>query len=352
MPYDDLPAAAFWKRCLEDGSHHLNALYAPKFTLRPGMRVAAAGSCFAQYFRQYVPRSDLAFVDMEPPPRKMSRDVARQFGYGMFSARFGNIYSARQLSQLFQDTQTGAVHDCAIWESGGRFIDGLRPRVEPAGFAARDELHLHRLAHLNRVRAMLEQTDVFVFTLGLTEAWRHRASGTVFPMAPGTVAGRFDPQVHEFVNFTVTDVLHDLRSAMTIGRAINPDLRFLLTVSPVPLTATASGQHVIQATTYSKSVLRAAAGQLAQENDFVDYFPSYEIITSPLFGSQFFEPNMRSVTDLGVATVMGTFFGAHPMVTYAPGPTDIHLSCETGSGDQAKDELVCEDVLLQEFAPK
>ena len=39
-----------------------------------------------------------------------------------------------------------------------------------------------------------------------------------------------------------------------------PKLRILLTVSPVPLTATAGDDHVLLATTYSKSVLRAGRG--------------------------------------------------------------------------------------------
>ena len=40
---------------------------------------------------------------------------------------------------------------------------------------------------------------------------------------------------------------------------MNPKARLVLTVSPVPLAATASGSHVLPATIYSKSVLRAAA---------------------------------------------------------------------------------------------
>ncbi len=44
-------------------------------------------------------------------------------------------------------------------------------------------------------------------------------------------------------------------------RRINPQPRFILTVSPVPLVATMSGSHVSPASIYSKSVLRAPAGR-------------------------------------------------------------------------------------------
>ena len=76
----------------------------------------------------------------------------------------------------------------------------------------------------------------------------------------------------------------------------------------MPLTATASGRHVLTATTYSKSVLRAVAGEAADRHEFVDYFPSFEIITSPVFGGAFFEANRRTVAPAGVEFVMSTFF--------------------------------------------
>ena len=86
---------------------------------------------------------------------------------------------------------------------------------------------------------------------------------------------------------------------MTIrqGRPFN----ILLTVSPVPLTATASGSHVLVSSTYSKSVLRAVAGDLCSECKHIDYFPSYEIITNPRLHSSAFANNLRSVRE-GVCT--------------------------------------------------
>jgi DNA-binding IclR family transcriptional regulator len=79
-------------------------------------------------------------------------------------------------------------------------------------------------------------------------------------------------------------------------------------VSPVPLTATASGDHVLVATTRSKSTLRTVAAELAADDPGVDYFPSYEVITGAPARMAFFEDNLRSVRAEGVATVMGHFF--------------------------------------------
>ena len=82
----------------------------------------------------------------------------------------------------------------------------------------------------------------------------------------------------------------------------------VMTVSPVPLTGTASGRHVLQATTYSKAVLRAVAGELAQKYDHIDYFPSYEVITNQAARGCFYEENLRSVRREGVEAVMNIFF--------------------------------------------
>jgi hypothetical protein len=58
----------------------------------------------------------------------------------------------------------------------------------------------------------------------------------------------------------------------------------------------------------SKSVLRAVAGTLRRQHEFVDYFPSYEIINATPFRGTFFESNQRNVNPAGVDHVMNMFF--------------------------------------------
>jgi hypothetical protein len=137
---------------------------------------------------------------------------------------------------------------------------------------------------------------------------------------------------------------------------INPKLRFILTVSPVPLTATASGDHVLVATTRSKSILRGVCAALADEFDNLDYFPSYEIITAPNARSMFYDANLRSVTPLGVQTVMGTFFSEHPprQERSREDVPAIERRQKNGGGGrkrraQNKDDVVCEEALLEAF---
>jgi len=127
-------------------------------------------------------------------------------------------------------------------------------------------------------------------------------------MAPGTLAGEYEPARYRFHNLSYGDILSDLQAFRDRLRSVNPTARILLTVSPVPLTATATNDHVLVATTYSKSVLRAVAGEMAGDFDDVFYFPSYEIISSHPSRGVYFNPDLRSVNQCGVDYVMSHFF--------------------------------------------
>lgn len=162
-------------------------------------------------------------------------------------------------------------------------------------------------------------------------------------MCTGTVAGEFDPSVHQFVNQTFSDVKAALKKTFTMMRRANRDIRFLLTVSPVPLTATKSDRHVVVATMASKSILRAVADQMATERDDVDYFPSYEIINSPVFRGSFFATNQRTVRPDGVEFVMTHFFNGLIQKNGADVMPDV-----TQKAGVPVDE-VCEEELLETF---
>jgi hypothetical protein len=166
-----------------------------------------------------------------------------------------------------------------------------------------------REEHLGRVREMFEKLNVFVFTLGLTEGWISNEDDAVLPTAPGVAGGEWDAHRYRFHNFTVSEVSADLMKFSQRLRSVNPHCSILFTVSPVPLVATYSNTHVLQATVYSKSVLRVAAEEVSRSLRGVDYFPSYEIITSAASGGRYFEDDLRSVAPEGVDHVMRVFFG-------------------------------------------
>ncbi len=358
-PYQNLAKESFWSRAVADSTTLVpEALYDKKWPIRRDDRIATAGSCFAQHIGRHMKGKGFQVLDLEPSPLHLSSDQQARFGYSIYSARFGNIYTIRQLLQLAREAFGQWLPGEVAWEGeNGTFYDALRPGVEPNGLGSAAEVLAHRKYHLDRVREMFETMDLLIFTLGLTEAWVHKASGTVFPTAPGTIAGTYDPEQYEFRNFRFQEILEDLQAFRTLVlemRQAGDKPRFLLTVSPVPLTATASGKHVMLATTYSKSVLRAVAGQTAMEHEDVDYFPSFEIISNPWSKVSFYENNLRSVKSSGVHEVMQAFFNAHlaeqetgtqvnPQVNVPP------PAAREAGVDKTADDVICEEALLDAF---
>lgn len=343
-PYDALDDTAFWRTGVAAADPAaMHGIYVPKVRIG-GAHVATAGSCFAQHVGRALRQAGVAVLDAEPPPFAMPDDLARRFGYGLFSARYGNVYSVLQLEQLLEDARTGRVDPAEVWERDGRFFDAMRPGVEPDGLDSPEEALALRHDHLARVAAMLAQTEIFVFTLGLTEVWTDRLTGRAYPLCPGIVAGRFDPARHRLHNMTMPEVVAGLKRARARLLDFRPGMRMILTVSPVPLTATAAGGHVLAATTWSKAVLRAAAGEMAAEFADVDYFPSYEIVTNPAAQGRFFGPNLRSVTAEGVTAVMRVFLAAQGLAEAEP--ARAATSVPDPDDPEAGQEAICEDILL------
>ncbi len=361
-PYSDLPPDAYWRTGvaarapLDPGE-----VFVPRFAVSRDMNVVTGGSCFAQVVGRALREAGFAVIDAEPLSEAVPDDVARRFGYRIFSARYGNIYTARQLAQLFDEAEGAATPALPVWRRDGRFFDAQRPNVEPDGLETEADVLRHRTAHLAAVRSAFRQADLFVFTFGLTEAWVHAATGTVYPTAPGTIAGDFDPAMFVLRNFDAIEVLADFERFRAQLKAVNPTVRFLVTTSPVPMTATASGAHIEVANCYSKSTLRAVCGMLAARHEDIDYFPGYEIITSQNARGAYYGPNQRNISPAGVKAAMSAFLAAHGIGAAAPEPSArvkrskpdrARLANKAGSrrAAQADAEVECEEALLEAFA--
>ncbi len=351
-PYDNLPAEAFWQTAVAR-RHPLEpgAIYRPRLRITHKTRIVTAGSCFARHVGDHLLAAGYAVQDAEPLVVAVPDTVAQRFGFRSFSARWGNIYTMRQMLQIAQQAVGDRDTAPISWERNGRFHDALRPAIEPDGLDSPEDVAAHRTDHLAAVRRLLEGCDVLVFTLGLTEAWIDRRDGTVYPSAPGVIAGDWNPGIVAFHNFTMREIVQDFVKLRTLVMTRSPRARFLLTVSPVPLTATFSGDHVEVATARSKAVLRAACAELRDRFRNVDYFPSYEIITSVTARSVHYGPNMRSVTPQGVAVAMKTFIDAHKATETRKPVVSGKVRLPGRVPFAELDDPFCDDALLEAFAP-
>ena len=342
-PYDGLDARAYWRTAVASrGPGRLRGLYDPRWPITRDMPVFTAGSCFAQHVHRALKAAGFSVIETEPAPSGVPEDVASRFFYGTFSARYGNIYNPRQFRQLLEEAAGTFAPAHPVWSRGGSFYDAIRPNVDPGGFGTPEAVALSRADHLHAVLGGIRRARVVVFTLGLSETWEERATGTVYPTAPGVIADAPDGADIGFVSLGHDDIVEDVRGFLAHLRALNPEVKLLLTVAPGPLVATAGGGHVLVASTAGKAILRAAADTLIRGDAGIDYFPSYEIITNPAAKGTFYAPNLRNPTPKGVSVVMGQFMAAHGGTALAPQAVP---PVAVDTHDEDDNAVICEEMM-------
>ena len=127
----DGPCALHDRANRQGGDH--GQLFRPAY-----LRVA----CRPRAFNYFVP---------ETAPEGMSEAEAKAANYGVFSARYGNVYTVKQAVQLIERAFGEATYD-EVWELGDRFVDPFRPQIQPKGFETREALEASR-RHPSRRRA-------------------------------------------------------------------------------------------------------------------------------------------------------------------------------------------------------
>jgi hypothetical protein len=332
-PYRNQPARKFWRSAISDRSYFDLGEVARPIPVSLSEKVATAGSCFAQHIGRQLAERGANYLDYEPAPEFIAEADRRRFGFGLYSARYGNIYTARQLLELTREAIGEWISPEPVWTKDGRYFDAKRPSVDPVGHADPDEVLALRRKHLAAVATLLGELDVFVFTLGLTEAWQLKNGASVFPSAPGVICGDFDPARYEFINYDFFAVFEDLSRFHAILKSINVKAKLILTVSPVPLAATASEDHILVANTYSKSVLRSVAGLACERLADCHYFPSYEIISCHPSRGMFFDPDLRTVNQRGVDFVMEHFFAS--------------IGADRGPQESEPCEVICDEERIE-----
>jgi hypothetical protein len=149
---------------------------------------------------------------------------------------------------------------------------------------------------------------IVVITLGLVEVFQDTRTGLFANTTPHLTAS---PGRYEFGVLTYREVMDALeRIHRLLSEHGRSDVEILVTVSPVPLSATFTGTDIVMANTYSKSLLRSAAGEWSQSNGNVHYFPSYEIVMNSARDRAWFMDGRHVRHDM-VAHVMQLFADAY-----------------------------------------
>jgi len=183
------------------------------------------------------------------------------------------------------------------------FDPHITPTLELAGL----QETLDRRAMLQTVSKRIANCRAVIITLGLVEVWRDCEVDVYTNSTPARSVLKTQPKRYEFhvtsfaQNWANLEAIHAL-----LTRYCHPEVRIVITVSPVPLMATFSKMDVVVANTYGKSLLRAVAQEWAATHVNVDYFPSYEIVQNSSRAAVW-ERDLRHVTGAGVQQIMELF---------------------------------------------
>ena len=310
-PYSSLPDHRFWRKAVTSlPPFAIDPVIATPFKITPRDKVATGGSCFAQEIANRLQQSGFHYYLAEQPPEGVSAAEALERNYSMYSCRYGNLYTTAQLLQLIDRAYGRFKPQLDYWNrpEDGRIVDPFRPRIEPDGYASVEEMRTDRERHLAAVRHMLETMDVFVFTFGHTETWRHKPDGAILQLAPGVAGGTWDENVYEFYNMTVSEVVRDFLASVDRIREVNPKVRIVLSVSPVGIIATYENRHVVESNSAVKAILRAAADEVVRARPNIAYFPSYDLATVAPNAARFYRDDTRRINPFGVDRAMRMFF--------------------------------------------
>ncbi len=249
----------------------------PGFRITAGETVFTIGSCFARNIELHL--ADLGcrvpMLEFFLPPDEWSggaNGAMNKFHPPAF--RQCLEWTAR----IYDRDGVVTWEDCAPlafeWPDGRVFdMDmGVTAPVSRTRF-------LERRQHIYDIFSMVFRADCLMMTPGLIEAWRDCATGLYIHEPPTQKVMVADRSRWEFEILSYQQCEADLLTAIDVVRERNPQVKVLVTTSPVPMATTFSGQDVRTANTYSKSVLRAACGAAGMLRARVDYFPSYESAT-------------------------------------------------------------------------
>jgi hypothetical protein len=276
------------------------------------MPVFAMGSCFAVEVRRALRAAgftvgpsyaDLAFDPAAQAPGNLpQRDNINH--YDTFTIR-QEIERALQRERWSPETFWERTRDPLLRRRGWAtaWQDPFRRRV----FAeSRDALIELSDLLSDRIDDALAASHLVILTLGLTECWRDRQSGLYACLGPQDE----EDEIFDRLEFHSTGFQQNYDNLRAIGDAIwarYPDKRIVLTVSPVALGRTWTGEDVVAATTYSKATLRSVAGQLAREDRRFLYWPAYEYARS----HDVFEADGRHVRPDAVNAIVSAFTEAY-----------------------------------------
>ncbi|WP_444369048.1 GSCFA domain-containing protein [Prevotella sp.] len=202
------------------------------------------------------------------------------------------------------------VGSCFADNIGQRFVaDKFRAVVNPDGVMYNPASILHTVdRYVDRLETEdAEAPSTAVFTLGTNHVYILNETGEIVDNCRKRPQRLFTER-----ELTIDECAEYLCRAIGRLRSVNPDVRVVLTVSPIRYAK--YGFHGSQ---LSKAVLLLAANKVVRGQDMVEYFPAYEIVNDELRDYRFYREDMLHPSDQAVEYIWqrfgDTYFSEHTL---------------------------------------
>jgi hypothetical protein len=253
--------------------------------------IGSAGSCFAMEIAEYLKSKKYNYVVTEKNESSC--------------AAWGTLFNTPSFRQLIEVVFNVRQRPKLLWENEGEHgLEYWDPFREGVTYKTVKEYEVGIESHIKAAREALTQAKVFIITVGLNEVWKLAYDDSVLSRYPRNLA----PHLIYNQVLSVEENIFELQKMLDIWTQYNPELKIIITVSPIPLHATFRGDthHVVTATCHSKSVLRVAVEEFARKNPTrVIYFPAFEVVQ--YCTKKPWEKDLRHVSRKTVKRVMQLF---------------------------------------------
>jgi hypothetical protein len=239
-------------------------------------RIYAMGSCFAREVERLLSRRGF-HVESRAAEYKAFPVVGRQRGVDSwaFTDKYNTFAILNELRWAL-DTATPYPEASLVDLSPTVCID---PHILQVLALADRAATLERRRIITEVTGRIRDCRIVLLTLGLIEVWYDTLAGVYLNTTPTREMRQRYPDRYEVATSNYLENLENLEALHALLTAFgHPDLRIVVTTSPVPQMATISGQDVVVANTYTTATLRVVAQDWAARHDNVQYFPGYEVV--------------------------------------------------------------------------
>jgi len=152
----------------------------------------------------------------------------------------------------------------------------------------------HAAAHAHQ---FLEKSKYLIITLGTAWVYRHRRSGTIVSACHKIPQQEFDKEL-----LSVAQITELLSAMMQRLSEFNPDIRIVLTISPV--------RHIKDGfveNQQSKAALILSVKQLTENFENCSYFPVYELFMDDLRDYRFYASDMLHPSETAIQYIWERF---------------------------------------------